>query len=226
MHSKPGSPNNNRIYDGMEHLILCEGMDEWKFITEYLNSKAVADYPEISQKIQVENFGGNEELPIKLQLWIKAPGFDHIKTLVVIRDAEKNAEQAVGNIISAMNKAQLHCPNQPGKLEHGEKLTTGFLLFPTLSADLIDGTLEDLCISILKESEKETLWEIEDFLNHLEERSLRFFTWKFKTKLHTFFSVTNEYVSLKIGEAATAGAFDWYSPCLQEFKTFLLEMIK
>jgi hypothetical protein len=47
----------------------------------------------------------------------------------------------------------------------------------------------------------------------------------FKAKLHTYFSVHNDYASLKIGEAAAAGAFDWNSPVLDPLKNFIQEIL-
>ena len=66
---------------------------------------------------------------------------------------------------------------------------------------------------------------IEKFMYELGKRHGREYPHDFKTKLHTYFSVTDKYVSLKIGEAAKAGAFNWNSPKLLPLKNFLLEII-
>ena len=223
--SRPGSPDNRKIHDGMEHLILCEGLDEWKFLVSYLNNAALSSWPELSRIVQVENFGGNEQLSTKINLWSKAPGFENIKSLVVIRDAETNAAAAVQSINSAFRNAGLPEPKRPGIIEHDASLSTGFLLFPACSTELIDGTLEDLCLSILEESEPQILHEISLFMNGLSNDGLRTFPHEFKSKLHTYFSVTDDYVSFKIGEAADAGAFDWTSEKLQPLRDFLISMV-
>ena len=62
-------------------------------------------------------------------------------------------------------------------------------------------------------------------MNNLENKYNRSYPHEFKTKLHTYFSVTDEYVSLKIGEAAKAGAFNWNSNKLLPLKNFLSEII-
>lgn len=92
----------------------------------------------------------------------------------------------------------------------GETLRVGFVLFPQCDRTLRNGTLEDLCLSILSDtSADKTLEHIDKFLADLEDYRGKPFGRIFKAKLHTYFSVHNDYVSLKIGEAAKAGAFDW-----------------
>ena len=66
--------------------------------------------------------------------------------------------------------------------------------------------------------------EINLFICKLKDKELRSFPRKFKTRLHTYFSITDNYVSLKIGEAAKAGAFNWESPKLSPLKSFLYEV--
>ena len=224
--SIPGSTENNKIYNGMEHLILCEGIDAWKFIVNFLNSDAMSIYPDFSRTIQVENFGGNNQLQTKLQLWTRSPGFEHIRSLIIIRDAESDAVKAIHSIIRDMKKVGLPVPNGPQQLAKDNNISTGFLLFPTLSSDLQNGAIEDLCLTILKETELSTIEEIDDFLESLKQKDLRKFPRIFKTRLHTYFSVTDKYVSLKIGEAADAGAFDWGSVKLTPLRDFLLQFIE
>lgn len=220
------SSDNHRIRDGMKHLILCEGRDEWNFLVSYLNSKALEERSEYSGTIQVEDFGGNEELPTKLMLWVRAPGFENLKSLIVIRDAESSAETASNCVIRAFEKAGLPVPTSPHHFVSDEKIKTGFLLFPECSSELRDGTLEDLCLSILEENDDAVLNEVETFLSDLESRCVLSFPRRFKAKLHTYFSIEDKYVSLKIGEAAKAGAFNWYSSNLNQIKSFLSEMIQ
>ena len=161
--SIPGSTENSKIHDGMEHLILCEGIDAWKFLVNFLNSDAMSIYPDFSRTIQVENFGGNNELQTKLQLWTRAPGFEHIRSLIIIRDAESDAVKAIHSIMRDMKKVGLPVPNGPHQLAKDDNISTGFLLFPTLSSDLQNGAIEDLCLTILKETELSTIEEIDNF---------------------------------------------------------------
>jgi hypothetical protein len=98
------------------------------------------------------------------------------------------------------------------------------VLFPTCDPAPGNGTLEDLCLSCLSESESASiLEEIDSFLTLLEKKG-REFPRIFKNRLHTYLSTNDRYVSLKIGEAAPAGAFDWNNTSLNALRDFLSEI--
>lgn len=213
---------NTRILK--ENLIICEGRDEQEFLIQYLNSAALSDTPGFSNDIQVIDFGGNSELRQKLAVLKNTAGFDQVTSLLVIRDAETNAEAACREIQHALEKNSFPVPQVPHYWE-GDLFKVGFVLFPTCDNVVQNGTLEDLCLSILSDPLAANLLEdIDIFLNQLENHHQRSFSRIFKAKLHTYFSVHNDYVSLKIGEAAAAGAFDWNHPALTSLKNFLKEI--
>ena len=214
---------NNKIRT--KHLILCEGRDAEEVLISYLNSTALKNIPAFSRDFQVMDFGGNSDLPNYVCMLKNMEGFDSVESLLIIRDAERNAAAAICQIQSAFRQCGLSVPDGP-HLWVGEAPKTGFLLFPTCAGEAIEGTLEDLCLDILSEERSsQVLQEIQMFMNCLEVKLERKFPHEFKTKLHTYFSVTDNYVSLKIGEAAKAGAFNWESDKLLPLKGFLQEII-
>ena len=161
----------------------------------------------------------------KLAVLKNMAGFDKVTSLLIIRDAERDAISASREIQHALEKNGLPVP-QGAHCWEGESIKTGFVLFPTCDGAVQNGTLEDLCLSILSDpSSEEVLKEIDGFLKRLEGRRQKTFARIFKAKLHTYFSVHNDYVSLKIGEAAVAGAFDWENAALEPLKNFLEEII-
>ena len=98
-------------------------------------------------------------------------------------------------------------------------------MFPSLSNNRRDGTLEDLYIENLKEKNVEQLLkDINSFLLELKSKGRRF-TWFHKTKLHTYFSVTDDYVSKKIGQATIAGAFDFECDEMNMLKSLLKSIV-
>ena len=207
------------------NLILCEGRDEQEFLIQYLNSTALSNTPEFSNDIQVIDFGGNSELTKKLAILKNMDNFDKLTSLLIIRDAETSAESACREIQRALRENGFSVPKGPHCWE-GELLKVGFVLFPTCGSILQNGTLEDLCLSILSDqSADESLEEIDLFLARLKKRCQRSFPRIFKAKLHTYFSVHNDYVSLKIGEAAAAGAFDWDNITLEPLRNFIQEVL-
>lgn len=207
-----------------QHLILCEGRDAEEFLIKYLNSQPLSDTAGFANDIQVMDFGGNENLSNYMTLLKNMEGFNQVESLMVIRDAERDAENAVYRIKAAFRNNGLPIPDQPHKWTEGA-LKTGFLLFPTCGEKIKNGTLEDLCLSVLSEDNSlQVLGDIQLFMDELGSKHGRIYPHEFKTKLHTYFSVTDAYVSMKIGEAAAAGAFLWDSEKLQPLKEFIGEL--
>lgn len=218
-----GTIENANILIQKPHIILCEGADEFWFLIHFLNSSELrAISPFYSNDIQVINFGGNDELQQKLEVLTLSPSFSSVKTLLIIRDAEKDADTAILQIVNSLKSAQLPTPNVPGKWESGA-LKVGFLLFPTCDDTACNGTLEDLCLSILRDTDNgDMIKEVCAFIARLKREYNRPFPHEHKAQLHTYFSVTDRYVGMKIGEAARARAFDWNSDKLLFLRKFLL----
>lgn len=207
------------------HLILCEGRDAEEFLITYLNSEALSDNPSFANDLQVMDFGGNSELPVFLANVMNMENYDKVESILIIRDAEKDVTRAQNDIISALTECNLSAPHLPYEWKNTSP-KVGYLLFPTCNQSTQVGTLEDLCLAILAEVNREDIIkDIQQFMNEIGEKHNRAYPHEFKTKLHTYFSVTDAYVSLKIGEAAKAGAFDWNSEKLMPLKNFLLQVV-
>lgn len=207
-----------------KHLILCEGMDAWKFLVRYLNSPALQENPFFSEEIEALDFGGNEDLSAYLAALKGIEGYSDLVSLLVIRDAELDVQKAARQIQSALRTNDLEVPAAQGQWTEGIPKTC-FLLFPALGTEERSGTLEDLCVTILDNTTAETpIEEIDTFVKHLEQDREQTFSHRHKTRLHTYFSVNNTFVGMKAGEAADAGAFDWSHPNLEPLKNCLSEM--
>lgn len=207
-----------------KHLILCEGIDEWKFLVRYLNSPALKESTFFSEDIEALDFGGNEDLSAYLAALKLIDGFSDVVSLLVIRDAELDAQKAARQVQSALRANDLGVPDTQGQWTKGIPKTC-FLLFPALGTEERPGTLEDLCLTILDDTAVEIpLEEIDTFVEHLEQDQEQTFSHRHKTRLHTYFSVNNRFVSMKVGEAADAGAFDWSHPNLTPLKDCLSKM--
>lgn len=207
-----------------QHLILCEGIDAEGFMIYFLNNTE-SEYSEfLREHIQVMDFGGNENLFNYIETIKKMEGFDSVKSILVIRDAETNYIKAQNDIKAALAKAKLPVPEHTYEWADGN-IKTAYLLFPICSQEPVNGTLEDLCLSVLsEENSSSVLDKINTFVSDLKSGMKREFPHEFKTKLHTYFSITDKYVSLKIGEAAKAGAFDWNSSKLNSLRAFIESM--
>ena len=219
--------NGEKIIIEHENLILCEGRDEYLFLIYYLNSKERSEEDKrFASCVQVESFGGNTELPLSLRVLQKIEGYSKIKRILIVRDAETNAKTAISQIKSALSMAKLPVPSIAGDWVRTEgNPYVAFLLFPSLDSTPVNGTLEHLCMKLIKpEFCPETVFEkVDCFMDELKKQNIREYKRDFKSRIHSFFSVTDDFVGLKLGECANAGAFDWGSEELEGLNKCLIE---
>ena len=203
-------------------LLLCEGRDAEGFLIQYLNSSALSYDCRFSNDIQVLDFGGNENLTSFLMNLKNMDRFEQVRSLAVIRDAEKDYEKACREVGNSFGKCGIASSGRCGEWSLDTSgLKAGFMLFPL---DCSEGTLEDLCLRILSERRSEKiLSSIDLFLDRMESSQGRVFRWKHKNGLHTYLSSSEEYVTMPLGLAAKAGAFDWSSSELEPLRSFLMK---
>ena len=198
------------------HLVLCEGEDAMHYLRELLQF-FIAQDPGF-ENYQAISFGGNPDLKTYLSVIRNIEGYDQVKTILVARDAEKDAQSAIQSITDAFSHNKFNCPSGPNVVDKKGTPRTGFVLFPSCSDKPENGTLEDMCLRTLS---KEWSGNILSKANSL----VKDFCFKrpHKNLLHTYFSLTDEYVGLKIGEAAKARAFDLMCPEIESLRHFLAQ---
>lgn len=204
------------------YLLLCEGRDAERFLINYLESEALAQDQRFSNDVQVWDFGGNDDLSSFLMNLKNMERFDQVTNLAVIRDAEKDYAKACREVSSSLTKCGFRSSERCGTwVQNDTGLSVGFMLFP-LNNNV--GTLEDLCLQILSEQNNDAfLSSIDKFLAEMESSYGRHYRRKHKNKLHTYFSTSDEYVTMPLGLASSAGAFDWDSCKLEPLRDFLAE---
>ena len=203
------------------YIILCEGLDAQNFMIQYLNSKELGRDSRFGDSIQVLNFGGISDLSMFLRNMSNMEGYEKVSHILVLRDAETDAEKAVRMIKKALNDNCLPIPNECNQWlkDDNDEMSVAFTLLPLCSNKPVEGTLEDLCWIILKdENAQEVRQEVQKFVVSIRDKYNTIKSHEHKSRLHTYFSVNESYISLKIGEAATAGAFDWGSEKLLPLK--------
>lgn len=211
---------NKRILKS--YVILCEGIDAQKFLISYLNSEALKYDKRFGNNIQVLNFEGITQLGTYILNLKNMDGYEIIKQLLVVRDAETSVQSAIDSIQHAFTVSGLPVPNKCNKWESDDRMKTAFSLFPLCSSNPSPGALEDLCWYILNNDDScEMRNEINEFVRKVKEKYHSIVSHEHKSRLHTFFSVNERLVSLKIGESADAKAFDWNSPKLNSLKTII-----
>jgi hypothetical protein len=199
-------------------LILCEGKDAVYYLIELL--KIFIEQDSRFEDYQALDFEGNSDLRPYLGTLRAMEGYERVQSIVVVRDAEKNAESAVQSIVGAFRAYGFGCPSTPCVMSNAGTPRTGFVLFPSCCDELENGTLEDLCLRTLsKEDSNDILSRVDTLVGDLHFRSPH------KNRLHTYFSLTDDYVSCKIGEAAKARAFNFNSPEIESLRRFLSQML-
>ncbi len=206
---------------GMPALLLCEGIDEKNFLIAYINYLLTID--PVFDNIEILNYGGIKDLNNYLKTISQQDKFENVKAIAIIRDSETNWSAAVQSLENSINNSGID-KNLFSEMP--------YYLFPMQDDDgnWQDGTLEDLCLSILKLDgndafvNENTIRLSQLYIKNLEDMNSGIFPRRHKNLLHAYFSGTNNFVDKKIGEAANAGAFNWQSENLNRLFDFLLKL--
>jgi hypothetical protein len=189
------------------NLIATEGTDAKMFLIHYLNY-LISNGIISDNLFQVEDYGGIDELRLFLGQFDSVQ-LKKLNTIIIIRDAETNAPGALQSVVNTLASLQIDTPNH-------------CLLFPNFD-ETTNGTLEDLCLKIVKNDKKSELLNISD--NAVASANeIKKLTKIHKNKLHTYLSLQDKYAGLKIGESANAGAFDFSAPELEPLCKILCEI--
>jgi len=138
-----------------EKLLLVEGKDEIHFFG--------ALFRHINQiDIQVEMAGGGDNFKNEIPMLVKTRGFDGLKKIAVIRDAEKkeavnafkSAKNSLRKALKELNESKplnqrikYLLPDAPGIFSSGSP-PIGIFIFPDNSRP---GMLEDLCLKTVED---------------------------------------------------------------------------
>jgi hypothetical protein len=226
----PKKGDSIKLIPKIPYVILCEGRDEELFLRCYVSH--LVEGKVVSDTFNIINLGGNEELQKKLRVLHSVEHYDRMRGFLIIRDAESDAGGAAQSLQHHMNEAFGIDIQLDGQfVQNPDGIRFGFVLLPgkNTEGDFCDGTLEDLCCQILKENPNEFSGESlltlsNAYLETVEhERGISLRT-THKNKLHAYFSGTDRFVGLKIGEAARAQCFDFSSPALDFLKEALIEL--
>lgn len=206
------------------YIILCEGVDTVNFLLYYLCSKALNYDPRFADDIQLFNFGGITDLSLFIRNLMSMENFDKVNAILIVRDAETDVDKAISSVKIALKKSQLPVPDNCNlwKRDEENNIKVAFTLMPVCSSNPTTGALEDLCWNILANDPRhEMRSDVTSFVSRMKEKYHSISAHEHKSKLHSFFSVNENLISLKIGEASRAGAFDWNSNYLQPLKDII-----
>ncbi len=212
--------DNKHLRRGMS-LLLVEGVDAERFFINACDKKAFGT----DEHIQVWDFHGITELTKCIKGLKKMKDFNSVPAIGIIRDAEDDADGAIRSIQKSLRENSLAVPENPNVFV-GDFPKICYALLPgTMSDGKYDkGALEDLCLKTLSESENRYLDKVDAYLQNINELSK--LTHRHKSRLHAYLAAKNNFVGMKIGEAAKAGAWDWNSKVLGNIKIMMQELEK
>jgi len=196
-------------------LILTEGIDAFHFLRNLLDKLNIEDF-------QVFDYGGISELTeyIKNQfLKANTEKFNEVTSLLIIRDSETSSASATRSVNSSLKATKLINKDlQPFCIENQNGRDIGFMLFPGYDENnnlCENGTLENLCLKILKDQNLRK--HIEEYINDFKNKTHIEFNREHKNLLHSSLSFTNKFVGLKLAEALKAEGYDLNSQYLAPF---------
>ena len=206
----------DKIQIKSKKLLLVEGKDEESFFSCWLKQIG------IEKEIQIIPCGGQEQFQNKIPVVKKAPGFNEVKSLVVIRDADDNANDAFKSVSNTLKKNKLNAPDKSGEFKKVDP-KIGIFILPD---GITSGMLESVCLSTVES--KEILGCIDFFMDCIKKHSENSPCYKkpkneLKARLRAFLASREEDCS-SLGIAAKKGYFNFQSPQLKSLSSFLKEI--
>lgn len=113
--------------------LLVEGKSYVHFASALTKEHSIAS-PEL------QDFGGVNELSSYLAAFVRAPGFERVERLGVLRDAEGCSESAFQSVQGSLEKAGLVVPQTPGHIEPGQP-SVGVLIVPGHGSGMLETVL-------------------------------------------------------------------------------------
>jgi len=187
--------------------LLVEGRDMEVFF------KAIIEKLKLDE-IQLQNYGGKDELKLFLPAFIAAPGFKtKVLSMGIIRDADLNPDAAFRSVCATLHKVKLSIPRK-AEIISGNHPRIGVFILPNSESK---GMLETLCIDAVKDDP--AIECVDDYFKCLKGKGLVPGN-IYKAKTQAFLS-SRKKPGLLVGEAASKGYWNFDSIVYDGVKRFL-----
>lgn len=190
--------------------LLVEGNDQRNFFKAFIQRLALQD-------VQIQNFGGVNQLRNFLPTLIKTSDFKSVTTVGIVRDAEKCASDAFKSVQSSLTKANLSVPPEVGKPSNGSPTVYVFIL----PGDDKPGMLETLlCQTFADQDVNHCIDGFFKCADALPDMSI-----KNREKARAFaYLATRPEPRHSVGVAAKQGYWDLDHEAFDGVRTFLREL--
>ncbi len=190
-------------------VLAVEGKDEINFFNALLEDVGILDF-------EIHEVGGKDQFKSKLPALVKMSGFSDVEVLVVIRDADEDANAAFKSINDILRKVGFEPPEEINQFSYGRP-KIGVFIMPGNSDT---GTLEDLCLKTVKDHPAmDCVNAFIDCVSQLESPPNNFA----KAKAQTFLAAMPN-IACSVGVAAQKQYWDFDLEVLTAIKVFLEKM--
>jgi len=187
--------------------LLVEGFDIEVFF------KAIIEKMKLDG-IQLQNYGGKDELKFFLPAFISAPGFKtNVLSMGIIRDADSDPGAAFKSVCTILGKAKLSVPKK-AEIISGSDPRIGVFILPNSKSK---GMLETICLDAVKDDP--AMECVDDYFKCLKGKRLVPGN-IYKAKTQAFLS-SRKKPGLLIGQAAWKGYWNFDSIVFDGVKRFL-----
>lgn len=176
-------------------LLIGEGIEELRFFTALFKHLGV-------QGVQVEQCAGKRALKSYLGAQIVRSGFERVDSLVIVQDADDNADGRLTSVCEAVRACGLTPPNRHAEFSEGRP-RVGVFIMPDGTRP---GMLESLCVNSV--AEDAAMDCVRDFLKCVRDRSGRVPSPIEKAQTHAWLA-SRDIPDKRLGEAAEAGYWPW-----------------
>ena len=201
-------------------LLWCEGPHDFAFLRRMLGYLGNTE-----QTVRVEVFEGKDQLPDYLTTLSLRPGFDDLRVLAIVRDADENAGAALASVTDHVKRGGLVAPDSHGQLVSGESFdgrsrSVGIFIAPD---GVAPGALESLYLQSVGEGPivecvREFMRCVGPELRHTRVAQFA------KAEFHAWLATCPEPGILP-GQALDANFIDRDSPAFGPIRDFLRDLI-
>ena len=190
-------------------LLVVEGADDKRLFNALLRHIGVSG-------IQVFKAGGKDNIRQTLRVITQSPGFSAVSSIGVVRDADANAGSALQSVRDALRAANLPSPDAPLSLA-GDDLRVAVLIAPHGEPS---GAIEDVCLESV--AGDAAMGCVRDYLNCIKDSVAESEQPNNLPKAEAqAFLASRERSGLRLGEAASAGYWDFDHIAFEPFKRLL-----
>ena len=184
--------------------VFVEGNDDYRIFGALLRQMNLSD-------VQLQSLDGIDNLRSSLQALKGVGGFQELRSLAVVVDADTNRDARSDLVRGALSDAGLTVPSQPLQLASDEPLSVAYVIVPHEGSGTM---IEDVCLDPVVGDP--AMQCVETYLECLDEigGAPPASSWTAKARTHAFLA-SRDRPGLRLGEVADSsvwpldhGAFD------------------